>query len=85
MPEEQEVDRFLNALDREESPGCWTFTVYIISTSAVETAGDTLYKNLQEKFQAYIESNLRFCIEEPYDEKIPLNIEYINLPSASIP
>ncbi|PVH75360.1 hypothetical protein DL98DRAFT_518660 [Cadophora sp. DSE1049] len=84
MPEEQELERFLNALDQEESPGRWAFTVYIISPSAVEPAVDTLDKKTQEKFQAYIKANLRFDVDEPFDEKIPLDIEYISRRSASI-
>ncbi|KAG4431567.1 hypothetical protein IFR05_012942 [Cadophora sp. M221] len=85
MPEEQELKRFLDALSQDEYPGRWAITVYIVTSSAVEPAGDdTLDKKAQEKFQAYIKTNLRFDVEELNDKKIPLDIEYISRPAASI-
>ncbi|RDL36323.1 uncharacterized protein BP5553_05675 [Venustampulla echinocandica] len=87
----QELKRFLNGLDMEESPGDWRFTIYrtyptSTSTSASEASTEEAFdKSVYERFHAYIESNLRFTVEELYGEKIPLDIEYIRLPTASIP
>jgi hypothetical protein len=85
----QDLERFLNGLKKEESPGHWGFTVYntylSVSTSASEASTEEVFdKKICERFQAYIESDLRFTVEEPYGVKIPLDIDYIRLPSANI-
>jgi hypothetical protein len=44
---------------------------------------DVFNKSVCDRFQADIESNLRFTVEQRYGERIPLGIEFIRLPSAS--
>ena len=83
----QELQSFLDGLEKEKSPNIWGFTVYSTYPTSVSEASEeeeALDKRVCERFQAYIESNLRFAVEEPYGVKIPLDIEYIRLPSASI-
>jgi hypothetical protein len=82
----QELENFLKGPKKEESPGRWGLTVYSTHpTSASEASTEEAFdKSVCERFQAYLESNLRSTVEEPYGEKIPLDIEYIRLPSASI-
>jgi hypothetical protein len=84
------LQRFIDGLQTEENEGHWDFTVYSTyptSTATTLSPGSTeeaFDKIVCDRFQAYIESNLRFTVEEPYEEEIPLGIEYIRLPSASI-
>jgi hypothetical protein len=80
----QQLKSFLEDLEKEESPGRWGFTLYS-TYPAFSSVNETFDKKVCDKFQAYMESYIRFNIEEPYGVKVPLDIEYIRLPSASIP
>lgn len=85
---------FLQQLSFEQenvTPGDWAFTVYTtfpvfsFSNSTNEKPTDEEFNFwVCERFQSYIESYLRLKVEKPYGVKIPLDIEYIRLPSASI-
>ncbi|RDL39423.1 uncharacterized protein BP5553_03763 [Venustampulla echinocandica] len=86
-----ELERFVKNLEREESEGHWGFTVYTTypipstATSTLEASTDEAFdKSVCERFQSYIAAYLRFEAEKPYGVKIPLHIEYIRLPSASL-
>jgi hypothetical protein len=59
----------------------WGFTVY---STYPPSASEAFDQSICERFQAYIEFNLRFTVDEPFGETIPLNIEYIRFPFASI-
>ncbi|KUJ15034.1 uncharacterized protein LY89DRAFT_736093 [Mollisia scopiformis] len=82
----QPLQAFFNSLNIEDVLGIWTFTVYSIypaptpASSATEELSDQL---VCERLRAYIEASLRFNTEELYGENIPLQIEFIRLPSAS--
>jgi hypothetical protein len=58
----QELERFINGLEMEESPGRWGFTVY---STYPPSASEAFDQSICERFQAYIESNLRFTVDEP--------------------
>lgn len=78
----QDIEHFVEGLEKEESPGRWGFTVFSTYPASTEEAFD---KQVCERFQARIGSSLRFTVNGPYGLNIPLDIEYIRLPSASIP
>jgi hypothetical protein len=81
---------FLQELSYEDAEGCWGLTVFttyprISSTAISETNTEaSFHKNICARFQSYITAYLRFNIEDLYGVKIPLGIQYIRLPSASI-
>lgn len=90
MPEKipRKLQLFLNGLQTEESPGCWGFTVYCTYQAPTSTASpdeaQAIDTRICRRFQAYIEACLHFAIEARYGVKIPLDIDFIRLPSASI-
>lgn len=100
MDSAQGHKRFLQALELEESPGIWGFTVYctyptfasdnsncISSTTSsdeVQAEEDEFYTRVCGRFKAYVEAGLRLGIEIPFGITIPLEIEFIRLPSATV-
>lgn len=84
----QDAQQFMDALDMEESPGVWGFTVYctypaFTSTTSTNEA-EEFNTRVCERFKAYVEANLRLNIEERLGITIPLEIEFIRLPAASV-
>lgn len=84
----QDAQQFMDALDMEESPGVWGFTVYctypaFTSTTSTNEA-EEFNTRVCERFKAYVEANLRLNIEERWGITIPLEIEFIRLPAASV-
>ncbi|KAM3085339.1 hypothetical protein ACMFMG_002422 [Clarireedia jacksonii] len=81
-----------DAVEGGESKGHWIFTVYttysmtsFTSTGSVERPTDEeSSKSVCGRFQSCLEAYLRLKVEEPYGVSVPLDIEYIRLPSASI-
>jgi hypothetical protein len=76
---------FINKLGSEENEGHWEFTVYATYASSSGSPPDEAFdRNIYERFQSCIEAYLRANVEELYGVKIPLDIEFIRLPGASI-
>lgn len=84
----QELRHFLDNLQREESPGRWGFTVYctypVSKPTPTPDEAEAIDTRVYERFQAYIEAHVRFAIEKRYGVKIPLDIGFVRIPSASI-
>ncbi|EPE30326.1 hypothetical protein GLAREA_13049 [Glarea lozoyensis ATCC 20868] len=85
-----EVKLFLGGLSGQSEERFWEFTVYTTYSATASTTdhepltGDALDTAVNSRFQSYIQAYLRFNIEEPFDLKIPLKIEFIRLPRATL-